>query len=100
MNTQMGSTLPSEKLDWSNFSSWEYRMNQYLVVQGYWGYIKGLHEKKPNITDAEYPNWDQGANQVMYCLATCVHDHMLGHIRDAKTPKEAWENLWKIFSAI
>ena len=34
----------------------------------------------------------------MYCLATCVHDHMLSHIRDTKTPKEAWENLKKIFA--
>mgnify|MGYP002775563405 CR=1 FL=1 len=25
---------------------------------------------------------------------------MLSHIRDAKTPKEAWENLKKIFAAI
>ena len=54
MNTQMESTLPREKLDRRNFSSWEYRMNQYLVGQGYWGYIKGLHEKKPDITDANY----------------------------------------------
>ena len=35
----------------------------------------------------------------MYCLATCVHDHMLTHIRDTKTPKEAWEKLKKIFAA-
>ena len=35
----------------------------------------------------------------MYCLATCVHDHMLSHVREAKTPKEAWENLKKISAA-
>ena len=35
----------------------------------------------------------------MYCLATCVHDHMLSYIREAKTLKEAWENLRKIFAA-
>ena len=35
----------------------------------------------------------------MYFLATCVHDHMLRHIWDAKTPKEAWENLKKIIAA-
>ena len=34
----------------------------------------------------------------MYCLETCVQDHMLSHIRDAKMPKEAWENLKKIFA--
>ena len=34
----------------------------------------------------------------MYCLASGVHDQMLGYIKDAKTPKEAWENLRKIFA--
>mgnify|MGYP002775871015 FL=1 len=86
MNTQMGSSLPSEKLDRSNYSSWEYKMNQYLVGQGYWSYINGAQENKPEITNANYPTWEQGASRVMYCLATCVHDHMLSHIRDAKTP--------------
>ena len=36
---------------------------------------------------------------MMYCLATCVHDHMLDYIREAKTPEEARENLQKIFAA-
>ena len=34
----------------------------------------------------------------MYFLVTCVHDHMLDYIPKAKTPKEAWENLKKIFA--
>ena len=33
------------------------------------------------------------------CLASCVHDHMLGYIREAKTPTEAGGNLKKIFVA-
>ena len=99
MNTEMGSSLLSEKLDQSNYSSWEYKMNQYLVGQRYWTYINDGQENKPEITNANYPTWEQGANRVMYFLATCVHDHMLSHIRDAKTPKEAWEYLKKIFSA-
>ena len=35
MNTQMGSALPTEKLPMTNFASWEYKMHQYLVGQGY-----------------------------------------------------------------
>ena len=99
MNTQMGSSLASEKLDQSNYSSWEYKMNQYLVGQGYRTYINNAQENKPEITNANYPTWEQGVSRVMYCLTTCVHDHMLSHIRDAKMPKEAWENLKKIFAA-
>ena len=67
-------------------------MTQYLVGQGYWKYINDTQENKPEITNVNYPTWEQGASRLMYCLATCVHDHMLSHIRDANTPKEAWED--------
>ena len=99
MNNQMGSALPTEKLDRTNFTSWEYKMHQYLVGQGYWSYIQGAHEDQPDSTHADYPAWAQAASRVLYCLASCVHDHMLGYIRDSKTPKEAWEKLKKIFAA-
>ena len=93
MNTQMGSALPSEKLDRNNFASWEYKMHQYLVGQGYWGYIKEVKENQPDPTNPEYSTWEQATSRVMYFLATCVHDQMCGYIREAKTLKEAWENL-------
>ena len=74
-------------------------MHQYLVRQGYWSYIEGAHETQPNPTHADYPAWEQAASRVLYCLASCVHDHMLGYIREAKMPKQVWENLKKIFAA-
>ena len=87
----MGSALPSEKLDRNNFASWE-------LGQGYWSYIEGIHIDRPIKTALGYATWEQAASHVMYCLATCVHDHMLGYIREAKSPKEVWENLRKIFA--
>ena len=95
----MGSALPTEKLDRNNFASWEYKMHQYLVGQGYWSYITGAHEDRLIKMAPRYATWEQAASHVMYCLVTCVHDHMLGYIRDAKMPKEAWENLRKVFAA-
>ena len=80
----MGSALPSEKLDRNNFASWEYKMHQYLVGQGYWSYIEGAHIDQPIKTAPQYATWVQAASRVMYCLATCVHDHMLGYIRYTK----------------
>ena len=74
-------------------------MHQYLVGQGFWSYIRGAQENKPNPTDAKYATWEQAASRVIYFLVTCVYDHMLGYIQEAKTPKEAWENLKKIFAA-
>ena len=81
-----------------NFASWEYKVHQYLVGEGYWTYIEGAHETQTNPTHADYPSWEQVASRVLYCLASCVHDHMMGYIREAKTPKEAWGNLKKIFA--
>ena len=57
MNTQMGSSLPSEKLDRNNFASWEYKMYQYLVGQGYWSYIRA-EENRPDPTNPEYSTWE------------------------------------------
>ena len=82
MNTQMGSALPSKKLDRTNFPSWEYKMHQYLVGQGYWSYINGDHENQPNPAHTDYPTWEGAARHVLTCLVSCVHDHMLGYIRE------------------
>ena len=43
---------------------------------------EGIHRRWDNgyrIT-ATAATWDQAANRVIYGLATCVHDHMLGYI--------------------
>ena len=72
----MGKSLTNKKLDRSNFSSWVYKMNQYLIGQGYWSYIDGALENKPDITNTNYPTWEQGTSRMMYCLATCVHNHI------------------------
>ena len=77
MNTQMG-------------TSWEYKMHQYLVGQGYWSYVEGVHKNQPNPAHANHPTWEQAVSRVLYCLGSCIHDHTPGYIRDVKTPKETW----------
>ena len=54
MNTQMDNSLPNEKLDRNNIAHWEYKMHQYLVGQGYWGYIKAVQETKTGPNDTDY----------------------------------------------
>ena len=70
-----------------------------MLVKGYWGYIEGAQENQHNSAHVDYLVWEQTLSRVLYCLASCVHDHMLGYIQDAKIPKEAWGNLKKIFAA-
>ena len=69
MNTQMGGALPTEKLDRTNFASWEYKMHQYLVGQGYWSYIEGAHESQPNPTHAGYPGVGAGRKLCVVLLS-------------------------------
>ena len=93
----MASFLPTEKLDRSNYASWSYKMHQYLLDNGYWSYMEGANVETPNSAHKNFPVWEQGASRVLYCLASYVHDQMLGYIKDAKSQKESWENLQKIF---
>ena len=55
-----------------------------------------LTQNTPTIPLGSKP---QSVSRMLYCLALCVHDHILGYIREAKTSKEAWGNLKKIFAA-
>ena len=43
--------------------------------------------------------YQQGNSHVIYCLETCVQDHILSYIGDAKTPKKVCKNMKKIFVA-
>ena len=74
-------------------------MHQYLLGHGYWRYVEGANVASPDSAHKYFPAWERGASRVLYYLASCVQDQMLNYIRDAKTPKEAWENLKKIFAA-
>jgi hypothetical protein len=96
---RVGSFLPTEKLDRTNYASWAYKMHQYLLGHGYWSYVDGANDTAPDPTDAGYAAWEKSASRVMYCFASCVGEQLLCYIRDAGTPKAAWENLKKIFAA-
>ena len=94
----MGSLLPTEKLDRSNYAYWSYKMHQYLSGHGYWGYVEGTNDTTPDSTHMDFPSWEQSARKVLYYFTFSVGDQLLSHNRDAKTPKEAWGNLKKIFA--
>ena len=93
MDRRMVSSLPTKKLDQSNYASWSYKPHQYVLGHGYWSFVEGTNEVALRPTHKDFPEWEQGASRVLYCLMSCLHDQMLGYIKDAKKPKEAWENL-------
>ena len=99
MDRSMASSLPTEKLDRTNYASWSYKMHQYLLGHGYWSYVEGANDAAPESTHRDFPAWEQSVSRILYCFASCVGEQLLSYIRDAQTPKGAWENLKKIFAA-
>jgi hypothetical protein len=87
MDRGVGSFLPTEKLDRTNYASWSYNMHQYLLGQGYWSYVDGANDIAPDPTYASFPAWEKSASRVMYCFASCVREQLLSYICDAGTPK-------------
>ena len=95
----MGSSKPTEKLDQSNYTSWSYKIHQYLLGHGYWSYVEGANDVAPESTHRDFSAWEQVVSRVLYYFASCVSDQLLSYIWDAKTPKDAWANLKRIFAA-
>ena len=57
----------------------------------YESYVEGANDTTP---DATY----KAASRVMYYFASNVRDKLLSYIKDAKTPKDKWANLKRIFA--
>ena len=54
MDRGMGSSLPTDKLDRSNYASWSYKMHQYLLGHGYWSYVEGTNDTTPESTHKDF----------------------------------------------
>ncbi|MCO5581286.1 hypothetical protein L7F22_035165 [Adiantum nelumboides] len=100
-NHESNMQIVSEKLTENNFHAWKFRITNYLKGKGYWDYIEGANEALPVIPDTEasaeqvkpLKDWHQGSAKVMYWLSVNVSDCIVGHIQDADSPKDAWDNL-------
>jgi hypothetical protein len=97
--------IVSEKLDKNNFHAWKFRMTNFLMGKGFWDYVEGENEDPPKLPKENaiaieikaFKDWNQGARKVMYWLSVSVTDTMIGHIQDAHTLAEAWQNLVQMF---
>ena len=46
-----------------------------------------------------FKDWNQGAKKVLHWLSISIEDTMIGHVQDAVSLKEAWDNLMKLFAS-
>ena len=81
----------------NNYGSWSTRMKFYLLGQDLWAIVDGDDATQP--TEAEQlKKWKVKAGKAMYVLTMAVEDDLLQRIKDAKTPKEAWDTLTALFA--
>ncbi|MCO5572384.1 hypothetical protein L7F22_052422 [Adiantum nelumboides] len=100
-NHESNMQIVSEKLTEDNSHAWKFRITNYLKGKGYWDYVKGANEAPPVILDRgasaeqvkSLKDWHQGFAKVLYWLSISVLDSIVGHIEDADSPKDAWDNL-------
>ncbi|GKF02422.1 retrovirus-related pol polyprotein from transposon TNT 1-94, partial [Tanacetum coccineum] len=72
-------------------------MKSYLQGQDLWEVVNGNEVRQPEAEDANgvLRKWRIKA---MFALKTTVEDDVLEHIRDAATPKVAWDTFTELFS--
>lgn len=88
----LSTTVPNiDKLQGQhNYGSWKFSMKMYLMLEGLFGYVDGtVNVSKPTDTVR-----DQSA-LAKICLS--VKPNCYIHIQNAKTSKEAWDNLNNAF---
>nr|GEV57600.1 uncharacterized protein [Tanacetum cinerariifolium] len=89
-----------KKLNNQNYNSWSTCMASYLQGQDLWEVVNGNEVRQPEAEDANgvLRKWRIKAGKAMFALKTTVEDDVLEHIRDATTPKVAWDTFTELFS--
>ncbi len=98
------SQIAIEKLDKNNFQVWKFRIMNFLMGKGYWEFITGDEKEPPlpeNPTQQQIQankSWHEKVRKVLYWLSVSVFDSMIVHIQDAKSPKQTWDTLVKMYN--
>jgi hypothetical protein len=98
------SQIVIEKLDKNNFQVCKFRIMNFLMGKGYWEFITADENEPPlpeNPTQQQIQankTWHEKTRKVLYWLFVSVFDSMIVHIQDAKSPKQAWDTLVKMYS--
>ena len=86
-----------EKLNDNNYNAWSMRVQFYLMGEDLWDIVGGSNTTPPTNLE-ELKKWKVKAGKAMYMLSITIQDNMLYLIKDAKTPKDAWDILAAIFA--
>jgi hypothetical protein len=98
------SPIAIKKLDMNNFQVWKFRIMNFLIGKGYWEFITSDEKEPPlpkNPTQQQIQankTWHEKAKKILYWLFVSVSDSMIVHIQDAKSPKQDWDKLVKMYN--
>ncbi|KAL0458665.1 UNVERIFIED_CONTAM: hypothetical protein Slati_0493700 [Sesamum latifolium] len=72
----------------------------YMQGQDLWEIVNGNEVTQSEAEDANgmLRKWKIKAGKAMFILKTTIEEDVLEHIRETKTPKEAWDTFAKLFS--
>lgn len=88
-----------EKLNDHNYVFWRSCMESYLQGQDLWEIVGGSDTVPPSSENAEaLRKWKIKAGKALFVLKTTIQKELLEHIREADTPKSAWDTLAKLFA--
>ena len=68
-----------------------------MLCQDVWEIVRGS-ETSPPTSQYDLKKWKLRAEKAMYALSISVEDDLLQHIKEAKTPKKAWDTLVALFA--
>jgi hypothetical protein len=98
------SQITIKKLDKNNFQVWKIKIMNFLMGKGYWEFITG-DEKEPSLLEnptqqqiQANKTWREKTKKALYWLTVNVFDCMIVHIQDAKSSKQAWDTLVKMYN--
>ncbi|KAL0374947.1 UNVERIFIED_CONTAM: hypothetical protein Sradi_3410400 [Sesamum radiatum] len=88
-----------KKLNNNNYNSWSTCIMSYMQGQDLWEVVNGNEVIQPEAEDANgmLRKWKIKAGKAMFILKTTIEEEVLEHIRETKTPKEAWDTFAKLF---
>ena len=86
-----------EKLNNNNYTYWRSCMESYLQGQDLWETVAGANTSPPEDADA-LRKWKVCAAKALYVIKVTIETHLIEHIRDEKTTKQAWDTFASLFS--
>ncbi|XP_071648509.1 uncharacterized protein [Temnothorax longispinosus] len=84
-----------EKLTEDNFDSWKLQMKSVLIYNELWGYVSGTKIRREP-ADLE---WSAKDEKALALIVLSVTKSQLSNIKKARTAKEAWDQLSKIYES-